>query len=181
MKDDAATSQASVRRARRLAAVLGGGALLLAGGLAMMPWLATRPRAAPDVRFTLIDGRQPSVADLRGRVVLVNFWSTTCATCMTEKPSLMELQRRNAERRFTMIAVAMSHDRPDVVVELARQRRFPFDVALDVRGEVARAFFRTETTPTKYLIDAQGQVVHTVIGGTDFGDLQRRVDQLLRG
>jgi len=170
----------AARRMRRLVAVLGGGALLIAGSLAAIPWFVTRPRPAPEARFKLLDGRQPSVSELRGQVLLLNFWSPSCATCMSEKPILIEFHRRNARRGLTMIAVSMSHDRPAEVIEVARERRFPFDVSLDVRGEIAHAFFRTEVTPTKYLIDRDGQIVRTMVGHTDFIDLQQRVDGLLR-
>jgi thiol-disulfide isomerase/thioredoxin len=181
MENEASPLPDEVRRTRRLIALLGGGAALLAAGFAAMPWLVTRPRPAPDVQLTLLDGSQPRVADLRGRVVLVNFWSTTCAPCMEEMPTLIEFHRRNAPRGLMTVAVAMKHDRPDMVLGMSQRRQFPFDVALDLQGEVARAFFNTEVTPTKYLIDPQGQVVRTHVGRTDFADLQARIDDLLRG
>jgi peroxiredoxin len=161
-----------------MVALLGGGAVLLAAGFGAMPWVLTRPRPAPDVQLTLLNGTQPRVADLRGRVVLMSFWSTTCAPCMAEMPVLIDFHRRNSPRGLVTIAVAMKHDRPDRVLEMSQQRRFPFDVALDVQGEVAQAFFRTEVTPTKYLIDPQGNVVRTHVGRTDFADLQERIDGL---
>jgi len=179
MKDDALAPDPQVRRTRRLVAALGGGALLLAGGFAAMPWFATRPRPVPDVRLTLLDGTQPRLAELRGQVVLMSFWSTTCAPCMEEMPTLIEFHRRNAPRGLKTIAVAMKHDRPELVAGMSQRRQFPFDVALDVQGEVAQAFFRTEVTPTKYLIDPHGQVVRTHVGRTDFADLQARIDALL--
>jgi peroxiredoxin len=170
----------NVRRVRRLTFAGGGGMLLLAAGFAAMPWIATRPRPAPEVRFTLLDGSQPRLADLRGDVVLVSFWSTGCAPCMAEMPTLIEFHRRHAARGLRTIAVAMSYDRPDLVLDVARRRQLPFDIALDVQGEIAEAFFRTQVTPTKYLIDPQGRVVRTHVGRTDFADLQQRVDALLR-
>jgi thiol-disulfide isomerase/thioredoxin len=181
MEYDASTAPDDVRRTRRLIALLGGSAALLAAGFAVMPWFVTRPRPAPDVQLTLLDGSQPRVAEMRGRVVLMSFWSTTCAPCMEEMPTLIEFHRRNAPRGLMTIAVAMKHDRPDMVLGMSQRRQFPFDVALDVQGETAKAFFNTAVTPTKYLIDPQGQVVRTHVGRTDFADLQARIDGLLRG
>jgi thiol-disulfide isomerase/thioredoxin len=181
MNNEEPAATADVRRTRRLITLLGGGTVLLAAGFGLMPWLVTRPRPAPDVQLTLLDGTQPRLADLRGRVVLMSFWSTTCAPCMEEMPTLIEFHRRNAPRGLMTIAVAMKHDRPDMVLGMSQRRQFPFDVALDVQGETARAFFNTAVTPTKYLIDPQGQVVRTHVGRTDFADLQARIDGLLRG
>jgi thiol-disulfide isomerase/thioredoxin len=177
--NDTATPPDEVRRTRRRVAILGAGAALLAAGLGALPWFATRPRPAPDVTLTLLNGAQPRIADLRGKVVLMSFWSTTCAPCMEEMPVLIEFHRRNAPRGLVTIAVAMKHDRPDLVLGFTQRRQLPFDVALDVQGEVAQAFFRTEVTPTKYLIDPQGSVVRTHVGRTDFADLQQRIDGLL--
>lgn len=179
MNNEKPAAPDDVRRTRRLITLLGGGTVLLAAGFGLMPWLVTRPRPAPDVQLTLLNGTQPRVADLRGRVVLVSFWSTTCAPCMEEMPTLIEFHRRNAPRGLMTVAVAMKHDRPDMVLGMSQRRQFPFDVALDVQGEVAQAFFNTEVTPTKYLIDPQGQVVRTHVGRTDFADLQQRIDALL--
>ena len=182
MADDSVPSAPdAVRRTRRLVALFGGGALLLAAGFGAMPWFVTRPRPAPDVQFTLLNGSQPHLADLRGRIVLVSFWSTTCAPCMQEMPTLIDFHRRNAAAGLTTIAVAMKHDRPDLVLGVAQRRALPFDVALDVQGEIAHAFFRTEVTPTKYLVDPQGRIVRTHVGRTDFADLQQRIDALRAG
>jgi thiol-disulfide isomerase/thioredoxin len=172
---------AAVRSMRRWIALLGGAMLLLAAALAAMPWLAGRPWQAPSVSFTMIDGSQPTLQSLQGRPVLVSFWSTTCAPCMEEMPSLIAFQREFAARGLVTVAVAMKHDRPDMVIDLAQRRALPFRVALDVQGEAARAFRNTEATPTKFLIDASGQVVRTYVGHTDFGDLEQRVKALLAG
>ena len=179
MNDETTAAPDDVRRTRRLVALLGGGTLLLAGGFAVMPWFLTRPRPAPEVQFTLLDGSQPTVAGLRGQVVLVSFWSTTCAPCMEEMPVLIDFHRRNAPRGLKTIAVAMKQDRPDMVLSFVQRRQLPFDIALDVQGDVAQAFFRTEVTPTKYLIDPQGNVVRRHVGRTDFADLQQHIDGLL--
>jgi len=177
MNNEQRAAPADVRRTRRLVTLLGGGTALLAAGFGLMPWIVTRPRPAPDVQLTLLDGTQPRVSDLRGRVVLVSFWSTTCAPCMAEMPTLIAFHRRNAPRGLMTVAVSMQHDRPDRV--LAMRQQLPFAVALDVQGEIAQAFYRTEVTPTKYLIDPQGRVVRTHVGRTDFADLQQRIDALL--
>jgi peroxiredoxin len=171
----------NARSARRLALVLGLVALMLVAVLAALPFLADRPRPAPRIELTDIQGEAKSLAQLHGRPVLVSFWSTTCAPCLAEMPDLVALHRRHAERGLTTFAVAMRYDRPDLVLDFARTRGLPFDVVLDFKGEVARAFGDPQVTPTKFLIDAHGRIVRVYVGRTDFEDLERRIAAELAG
>lgn len=179
MPDQAALAEQSVRRTRRWILGLGGGALALTVALGALPFFAARRRPAPDVPITLINGTQPRTADLRGQVVLMSFWSTTCAPCLEEMPVLIELHQLYAPRGLTTIAVAMKHDRPDLVIDFAQRRKLPFDVAVDPWGATAQAFEQTEVTPTKFLLDKDGNIVRTYVGRTDFSDLQERLERLL--
>jgi peroxiredoxin len=166
---------------RRLTVLLALAFLALVGGLAALPFLASQPRPAPDLALATTTGEAPRLASLRGRPVLVSFWSTTCATCLAETPSLIALHQRFEARGLRTFAVAMSHDRPDQVLHFARTRGLPFEIVLDPAGEVARQFNDTQTTPTKFLIDPDGNIVRVYAGFTDFGDLQRRIESMLAG
>ncbi len=169
------------RSARRLAFALGAGAFVLVAALAALPLLASRPTPAPDVTLTTLAGEVKSLAGLRGRPVLVSFWSTTCAPCVSETPALVALHRRHAADGLTTLAVAMPYDRPDLVLNFARTRGLPYDVVLDLTGEVARAFNEPQATPTKFLIDPDGRIVRTYVGFTDFDDLSRRIAAMRPG
>jgi len=138
-------------------------------------------RAAPDVTLTDINGNRVRLADLRGNVVLVNFWATTCVTCVREMPQIAATQRRFAGRAYRTFAVAMPYDRPDWVLNFSERNRLPFPIALDVKGEIARAFDDTRVTPTTFLIDTQGRIVKRYIGAPDFAELQQRIEKLLAG
>lgn len=176
---DSPASAQDARTVRRLVAVLGGAMLLLALALAALPWIANRERAAPDVSVVTIDQGPLRLADLRGKPLIVSFWSTSCAPCMQEMPSLIATQQRYAASGVRVVAVAMAQDPPDVVINFAQSRGLPYTVAIDPQGEVAQAFERVEATPTKFLIDADGNIVRKWVGFTDFDDLARRIDALL--
>jgi peroxiredoxin len=169
----------SVRLVRRLSLGLGVAAVGLVAALLALPYIASKPRPAPEVTFQTIEGELTTMSALKGEVVLVSFWSTTCAPCMAEMQDKMALHRMLAPRGLKTYAVAMKHDRPDMVIAMAQRHGMPFEIALDLQGEVAKAFNNTETTPTKFLVDRQGRIVKRYIGGTDFPDLKAEIEEAL--
>ncbi len=171
----------NARSARHLAFVLGAGAFVPVAALAALPFLANRPKPAPQVQLTNIAGEAKSLAELHGQPVLASFWSTACAPCVAEMLALVALYRRHAERGLMTFAVAMRDDRPDMVLDFARTRGLPFDVVLDFKDEIARDFGDPRVTPARYPIDAQGRIVRVYVGRTDFDDLERRTAAELAG
>lgn len=166
---------------RRLGIGLAVGMLLLVATLAALPFVASRPRPAPEVGMTTIAGDSRSIAGLAGRPVLVSFWSTTCAPCMREMPAKAALHRRYEAAGLVTLAIAMAHDDAAQVEAIARARLLPYDVVVDADASLAQAFDRTQATPTKFLIDPQGRIVRVYVGGTDFEDLERRIEGMLGG
>jgi len=141
--------------------------------------MLTRHETAPDVPLMLLDGRSPSVQALRGQVVVVNFWATSCSTCMREMPHLVELHQRLGARGLRVVAVAMSYDPPDYVRQFAKSRALPFDVALDGSGQVASSFGPVQLTPTTVVIDRQGRVVKRYVGEPDYPAFNALIEKLL--
>lgn len=157
-------------------------ALIILAVLALVGALVltlTRQPAAPQVAFTTLDGRQISLDSLRGKVVLVNFWATSCPGCVQEMPKLAETYRKFQSRGLVLLAVAMSYDPPEYVRNYTRQRGLPFTVALDGNGEAARAFNQVQLTPTTFLIDKQGHIIQQTVGELDFQSLDVLLKQQL--
>jgi peroxiredoxin len=134
---------------------------------------------APDAAFVRLDGSASRMAELRGRVVLVNFWATSCATCVAEMPGLIDTHRRYNARGFETLAVAMSYDPPAYVANFAQRRELPFWVAIDNTGAIAKAFGDIRLTPTTFLIDKKGGIVKRYVGAPDFKALHELVEKLL--
>jgi peroxiredoxin len=134
------------------------------------------PARVPDVTITTIQGEQLTAANLRGKVVLVNFWATSCATCVKEMPRLVEAYRKHHDRGLEMIAVAMSYDPPNYVLHYAATNALPFKVALDPVGAAARAYGDVELTPTTFVIDRRGTIVKRYLGEPDFAELDRLIE-----
>ena len=83
------------------------------------------------MRYVALDGEMTSTQRLRGNVVYVVFWATSCVTCVKEMPDLVKTYERYAPRGFELLAVAMTYDPPQYVANFAREHRLPFKVVLD--------------------------------------------------
>jgi peroxiredoxin len=134
---------------------------------------------APESRFVLLDGSTTTTADLKGKVTLVNFWATTCVTCVKEMPSIVSTHEKFKGKGYETIAVAMSYDQPAWVLNYAQTRRLPFKVALDNTGEIAKSWGDVKLTPTTYLVDKQGRIVKRFVGEPDFAALHKLIEELL--
>lgn len=122
----------------------------------------------PDLPFTELDGRSQRLSALAGKVLVVNFWATSCSTCVKEMPRLMESHRRFAPQGLETLAVAMAYDPPAYVMAFAQSRQLPFRVVMDHDGGLARGFGDVQLTPTTFVVDRQGRIVKRYVGEPDF-------------
>ena len=138
-----------------------------------------RQPPVPDFSYVRLDGTRASSAELRGQVVLVNFWATSCVVCVREMPELVATHEQFQARGLRTLAVAMSYDPPARVAQFAETRRLPFEVVIDNTGAIARAFGDVKATPTTFLIDRSGAVVGRYVGAPDFAELQTTIARLV--
>ncbi|MEJ2059138.1 MAG: TlpA disulfide reductase family protein [Gammaproteobacteria bacterium] len=154
-------------------------AIALIGGLLAL-WLApSGMRKAPDIHFTTLDGRQMSLADLRGRPVLVNFWATTCPGCIKEMPELVKLYRKFSPQGLEIIGVSMSYDPPDQVRAMQALRKLPYLLTMDTDDKIAKAFGEIRLTPTSFLIAPDGTIVYQKLGELNFKHIEQTISGLL--
>ncbi|CQR34741.1 Putative thioredoxin (fragment) [Thiomonas arsenitoxydans] len=113
------------------------------------------------------------------QVYLVNFWATSCATCIKEMPKMVKTYERFKGRDFEFIAVDMSYDPLPYVTDYTSTRHLPFEVAKDVGGRLAREFYDVRLTPTTFLVDKQGNIVKRILGEPDFSELDRLIQHEL--
>jgi peroxiredoxin len=127
----------------------------------------------------LLDGSKASRADFLGKVTLVNFWATSCTTCVAEMPQLVATHEKYRQQGFDTVAVAMRYDPPAYVVNFAESRKLPFKVAIDNTGAVAKAWGDVKLTPTTFLVNRRGDIVKRFVGEPDFPALQLLIAKLL--
>ena len=148
-----------------------GGAAFIAG--------CSGAQAAPESTFVLLDGSKKTTADLMGKVTLVNFWATSCVTCVAEMPKLIATYNKYQAKGYDTLAVAMRYDPPSYVVNYAETRQLPFKVAIDNTGAAAKAWGDVQLTPTTFLVNKRGQIVKQYVGEPDFAALHQLIEKLL--
>ncbi len=134
---------------------------------------------APDVTFVTLDGKKIHLADLKGKVVLVNFWATDCPGCIQEMPDLINIYNTYKTKGFEIIAVAMPYDPPAQVLNYRTQKALPFPVMHDGLSEITQKFGGVNLTPTAFIFDKQGNRIQRTIGELDFEHLRTLLDKEL--
>jgi peroxiredoxin len=156
---------------------------LIAGVLSALAMTAalsfTTRQSVPDVTFISLAGQKVSTPSLRGKVVIVNFWATSCVTCVKEMPQMIDTYNKFKGQGLEFVAVAMKYDPPNYVVNFTETRKLPFIVALDSGGDIAKAFNDVTLTPTTYVIDKDGKVLKRYVGEPDFVALHALLQRAL--
>jgi thiol-disulfide isomerase/thioredoxin len=127
------------------------------------------PVPAPSNAFHSLDGRPVSLADFRGKVVLVNFWATWCPPCKAEMPSMERLYAQIKNRGFELLAINAEVDGLEILPEFLQQHPHTFPIPVDTEGEVQTGYgvFRF---PESFIIDRDGRIVEHIIGARDWVD-----------
>jgi peroxiredoxin len=116
---------------------------------------------APDFELTTSDGQVIRLKDLRGKVVLLNFWATWCPPCKAEMPDLNALQQKyGADRDFVVLGVNDEESAADVAA-FAQREGITFPLLLDPEGRVIEKLFDVRYLPTSMIIDREGNIRDT--------------------
>jgi len=179
---------------RILGLALFGGGLLVLGLAALILLPRTDPPAsptevglnapamvdfsAPDFQLNDLDGRQVSLADYQGKVVLVNNWATWCPPCRAEMPILEAYFRDHHHKDFILVAIDAG-DPPGVVSEFVDSYGMSFPIWLDPTSAALNGF-RNNYLPSSYLIDRDGIVIMAWSGAVSRATLEENITPLLK-
>ena len=133
--------------------------------------------ALPDLAFTTLDGRMGSLASLRGKVVLVNFWATWCPYCRKEMPAMQRFYRDYQARGVEVIAFSIEDDSA-VVAQFMREKGYTFAAAM-ADSQVQQAFGPISQVPVSMIIDRDGRLRHKIKGQVYYGRLEDLIGPLL--
>ena len=132
---------------------------------------------APELSLTDLQGKAVSLADFRGRVVLVNNWATWCPPCKAEMPTLQAYYEDHQEQGFDTVAIEAGEPAEEVAA-FAREFRLSFPVWPDP-DFVSQTSFKNDALPSSYVIDRQGQVRLAWVGPINRELLEQYVTPLL--
>jgi peroxiredoxin len=156
-------------------------ALMVGAGFAVVMTTSVEPLAAgveaPTFELSGPDGQTHALSDHRGKVVVLDFWSTTCPPCVRQLAVLEELHQATSREDVVILGINTEGASPDLVRRFAEQRGVGYDVLLDP-GSVT-ALYRVDRLPALYLIGRDGRIRWSGIGLTPRRELERLVREAL--
>jgi thiol-disulfide isomerase/thioredoxin len=126
------------------------------------------PKPAPELSFTSADAKTHSLADWRGKVVLLNVWATWCAPCKLEMPSLDRLQARLGSDAFTVLALSVDRTGIDKPAEFFKGNNISHLAVYNDAESTATSLLRIPGLPVSMILDAQGREVARLAGPADW-------------
>ena len=133
----------------------------------------------PEYDFTSIAGVQGSSEQLKGKVVLVKFWATTCVTCVAQMPDTVSYYQTYKDQGYETLGVAMSYDDPAALQKFSDTFPLPFTVIHDKSNTLSKEFGDIRFTTVAFLIDRQGNIVKRYIGKYDKAEFIQTLEKTL--
>ena len=163
---------------KRLLVSLALGLFLTSGGHAAR-FEARAATPAPELKARDLTGATKTLADYRGKVVLLNFWASWCPPCLHEMPSMERLRVKMAGRPLEIVALASAEGPNDVKAFLSKIK-LGFPILLDTDGSNTKRW-KVFALPTSFLLDAQGRVRYVLTGPTEWdeGEALKIIESML--
>lgn len=141
---------------------------------------AREAKPAPDMKARDLGGATKTLADYRGKVVLLNFWASWCPPCLREMPSMERLRVKMKGQPIEIVALASAESSGDVKAFLAKME-LGFPILLDPDGSNTKRW-KVFALPTSFLLDAQGRVRYVLTGPTEWdeGEALKIVQSMLK-
>lgn len=133
--------------------------------------------AAPDFTLQDISGKKVRLADLKGRVVMLEFWATWCPPCRAEIPAIERLHTQYGGKGLTILAIALDEGGWDGVKAFAADRKISYAVLQGTEDVSSKYMVRL--IPSTFLIDKEGNIRKRYMGGGSNEALEQEIKALL--
>jgi thiol-disulfide isomerase/thioredoxin len=140
----------------------------------------TDRKPAPEFSLKDVDGRTVTLAEYKGKVVLLNFWATWCGPCKIEIPWFAEFEQKYKDRGFAVLGVAMDEEGWEVVKPYLAEAKVNYRVIMG-NDTVSGLYGGVESLPTTFVLDQDGRIASTHVGLVSKGDYENEILQLLEG
>ncbi len=137
------------------------------------------PRPAPSFVVETLEGAERALADLKGKVVLLDFWATWCEPCLETMPRLQKLHSANVGKGFEVYGVSIDEDknRVDKIRKMINKLGISYPTFVDAKPTPAWYRFKVRAIPAMYLLDRQSRIVAQWTGKIDFEDVEKEVSR----
>ncbi len=142
---------------------------LFSKGTPRGPKIISEGDRAPDFTLSSLDGKQVSLSNFSGKVVMLHFWATWCPPCVEEIPTIDKLYRGLSGKNIEILAVNVDDEGAATVGPFMQKNKLVLPVLLDTSHSVAK-LYGTFKFPETYIIDRNGRVQYKVIGPRDWAD-----------
>ncbi len=147
------------------------------GGSGEVPTGPVEGALAPELRLSDLNGELVALSDLRGRPVLLNFWTTWCAFCREERATLQQAHERYGDDRLAILAIAIGED-PTLLRNFVDDAGLTYVILLDEDGRVSRQY-RVRNIPASFFIDREGVIRVQHVGALDEEQLTQYLGKVL--
>jgi thiol-disulfide isomerase/thioredoxin len=137
------------------------------------------PKHAPALHVRDLRGARVGWKDLRGKVVLLDFWATWCLPCRRAMPELQKLHDKYQARGFLVLGVSIDEDGEEKVKRFVAAKRITYPIALDSEDDPTWDAFKVTALPASFLVDGQGRIVARWTGTADLAEVEAKLQTIL--
>ena len=137
-------------------------------------------KSAPEFSLKDVDGRSVSLAEYKGKVVLLNFWATWCGPCKIEIPWFVDFEQKYKDRGFAVLGVAMDEEGWEVVKPYLTESKINYRVVMG-NDSIASLYGGVDSLPTTFILDKDGRIASTHVGLVSKSDYENEIVHLLDG
>ena len=135
-------------------------------------------KPAPEFSLKDADGRTVTLADYKGKVVLLNFWATWCGPCKIEIPWFIDFEQKYKDRGFAVLGISMDEEGWEIVKPYIEKNKMNYRNMMG-NDSIAQLYGGVDALPTTFLIDASGKIASTHVGLVSKSDYENGIIELL--